>query len=442
MTLRATLLAILCLTGLLATGHWWQASTPSATNATALPWLDHEARREVLRGYRRLAHLSYQSAYHSAGRLRHSIQMLLQAPSAQTLRLARQAWRRARRDYAQTEAFRFGNWIVDDWELAINAWPVDEGLLDYVADSYSASPTNPLAHHNLVSNPRIEIAGIVLDSSSPSWTQLKFIHGGSAVEANVALGYHAIEFMLWGQDLDLDRPGQRPWSDYALHAANCTSGTQPAPLDHCQRRARLLAIMAEHLYSELGSMTLKWAGNNPGSYGLHLVTGEIDEGLRRMLFGLIRLAGDELSGERMQVALFTHAAEEEQDCFSDDTHQSLYFNGRGLANVYYGRYQPAAGSSDAAYQAPVSLAHLAQATSASLARALDQRFLQLEAALAAIRQAGEQGQTFEQLIQPDHPAAGVLLHNAITQLQQLASELETLASILGLERLNPQAPSH
>ncbi len=435
---RHALLAGIVVIALLAAGRAWQMTAAPAAHRVQS---DTEMRREVLRGYRRLAHLSYQNAYHSAGRLRHSIQTLLQTPSAQSLQAARQAWRSARRDYAQTEVFRFGNWIVDEWELGINAWPVDEGLLDYVDTHYSASPTNPLARHNLVSNPHIEIAGITLDSTAPSWAQLKFIHGGSAVEANVALGYHAIEFMLWGQDLSLDTPGQRPWSDYADNPEQCTSGHQPAPLLHCRRRASLLAIMAEHLYSELGSMTLKWAGNNPGSYGLHLVNGDIDEGLRRMLFGLIRLAGDELSGERMQVALFSHSAEEEQDCFSDDTHQSLYFNGRGLANIYYGRYTPADEAIDAPYQAPVSLARLVRQHAPQRAQVVDQRFAEVEASLAAIRHAGEHGHSFEQLIQPDHPTGGTLLRAAITALQSLASELESLARLLGLERLNPQAPA-
>ena len=48
--------------------------------------------------------------------------------------------------YQQTEVFRFGNPIVDEWEGRVNAWPLDEGLIDYVAACYGGgTDENPYA---------------------------------------------------------------------------------------------------------------------------------------------------------------------------------------------------------------------------------------------------------------------------------------------------------
>ncbi|MES2685071.1 MAG: imelysin family protein [Pseudomonadota bacterium] len=416
----------------------WMVAAPGPQAA-----VDAASKRELLQGYRQLAHRSYEAAYHSAGRLKTRIAALLAEPSESKLRQAQQAWREAHRDYSQTEAFRFGHWIVDEWETAVNAWPVDEGLLDYVGDPYAASPTNPLARHNLVSRSSIRVNGLSLDATRLDWAQLKFIHGGSDVEANVVLGYHAIEFLLWGQDRRQTEAGagQRPWTDFADERGTCTSGPQAAAPEHCQRRRRLLQIMVEHLYQQLGDMALHWAGNSPTSYGLHIVSGDADEGLRRLLFSLIRLSGDEMAGERMQVALLTHAPEEEQDCFSDDTHQSAYHNALGIQNIYYGRHQNRGYKNGEGYQAAVSLAALARRLDAPLAERIEQALAETEQVLARIRQEGENGQPFDLLIQPGNAAGAQRIQQAITALQAESQLLEQLGERLALGPLNPRAAS-
>ena len=403
--------------------------------------MDEAAKREVLRGYRRLGHLSYEASYHAAGTLNTRILALLAEPSEASLLAARQAWREAHRDYSQTEAFRFGNWIVDDWELGVNAWPVDEGLLDYVAGSYAASPTNPLARHNLVASPSIEVNGITLDIARLDWTQLKFIHGGSDNETNVVLGFHAIEFLLWGQDLRVGETGagQRPFTDFVGNAKACTSGPERAPALHCARRRQLLQTMAEHLYTQLGNMTLNWAGSSPSSYGLHIATGDVHDGLRRMLFGLLRLSSDEMAGQRMQVALLTHAPEEEQDCFSDDTHQSLYYNAVGIQNIYYGRYQNPRYDQGKAYVVPMSLAALARRLDGALAKRIDAALASTQRALDAIRQQGDEGQTFDLLMQPENRHGAQLIQQAIQALEAESLLWEELGQRLALGSLNPKA---
>ena len=179
-------------------------------------------------------------------------------------------------------------------------------------------------------------------------------------------------------------------------------------------------------------MRARWA-DHPGSYGDRLVQGDPEEGLRRVLFGLASMSGGELAGERMQVALLAQSPEEEQDCFSDDTHQSLYFNALGISNLYRGRYggQPLG----------PALQALVQARAPQLAQPLADAFAATEKAMAAIRAAGEQGQTFDQLIGPDHATGQALISTAIAALQQQTELLEALGQSLALGSLNPQAPS-
>lgn len=108
----------------------------------------------VLGNYADIALAGYSDALAGAKALDTAVETLIATPSPATLTAARDAWRAARPSYQQTEAFRFGNAIVDDWEGRVNAWPLDEGLIDYVAPAYgSESDSNPLYVANVVANP-------------------------------------------------------------------------------------------------------------------------------------------------------------------------------------------------------------------------------------------------------------------------------------------------
>jgi gluconolactonase len=79
----------------------------------------------------------YEDSLTTAKTLQMAIGDLLDAPTDATLAAARTAWIAARVPYQQTEGLRFGNALVDEWEGKVNAWPLDEGLIDYVdAGSY------------------------------------------------------------------------------------------------------------------------------------------------------------------------------------------------------------------------------------------------------------------------------------------------------------------
>lgn len=389
--------------------------------------------RQVLEGYRSVAEASYQAALQGVIQLEAATQALTEHPSASHLEEARLAWKQARVAYSQTEALRFGNWFVDEWEVRVNAWPIDEGFLDYVSTDYLASPTNPNAQANLIAAEQMRIGERSLSSHGLDEGLLEALHTLSDHESNVATGFHAIEFFLWGQDLHRHGggSGQRPWTDFALTAEQCTDGPQAAPARHCERRRAALQALLSLLRRELEQMAVVW-GPQAGSYGDRLVQGPPAEGLRRMLFGLSSLSADELAGERLQVPLLSQAPEEEQDCFSDDTHNSVYFNALGIENLYYGRM--------GSLQAAVRLADLARVTDATLAADIEQALERTHAAVGAIRQSGEQGQVFDMLIRPGNSQGAVLIQAAIDALQTQAQLFEALGQALGLGSLNPAAP--
>ena len=93
--------------------------------------------KEVLETYSNIAEATYEDSLILAKELKETVMVLIAAPTEINLQLAKKAWIAARVPYQQTEAYRFGNAIVDDWEGKVNAWPLDEGLIDYVDfDSY------------------------------------------------------------------------------------------------------------------------------------------------------------------------------------------------------------------------------------------------------------------------------------------------------------------
>ena len=121
----------------------------------------------VLKNYADIAHAGYEDSLNTAKTLRDAVAALAEVPSAEALAAARGAWLAARVPYQQTEVYRFGNKTVDDWEGKVNAWPLDEGLIDYVdRGAYGkTSEENRLYSANVIANARLMVAGKPVDAS-------------------------------------------------------------------------------------------------------------------------------------------------------------------------------------------------------------------------------------------------------------------------------------
>ncbi|MCP3870628.1 MAG: hypothetical protein GY703_21565 [Gammaproteobacteria bacterium] len=173
------------------------------------PLLAVPSEQDVIRHYADMAHAKYQDALVSALDLQMAVSTLIDNPTRGNMNKARQAWRAARVPYQQTEVYRFGNGIVDDWEGKVNAWPLDEGLIDYVHSSYgSEKDKNPFYTANVVANEKLVLSGHTIDASTITPELLSdTLHEVDEIEANVTTGYHAVELKLWGQDLNGTEPG-------------------------------------------------------------------------------------------------------------------------------------------------------------------------------------------------------------------------------------------
>jgi putative iron-regulated protein len=259
-------------------------------------------REAVVVTYADIAEAGYADSLQTARDLQAVIDAFLAAPGAASHDAAKAAWRAARVPYQQTEAYRFGNPIVDDWEGRVNSWPLDEGLIDYVAASYgSESDENLLYVANVIARPELVSDGKTIDATVIDAELIRSLHEIDAVEANVATGYHAIEFLLWGQDLNGTGPGAgaRPWTDYALDG--CTGG-------NCERRRAYLKAATDLLVSDLEEMVGNWGPDGEGR--TTLVDGPPQGGLANIVVGLGSLSYGELAGERMKLGLMLHDPEE------------------------------------------------------------------------------------------------------------------------------------
>ena len=290
------------------------AVSSTLADDTDLPALQ----RAVVAHHARLAHAAYGDSRVAADMLQQAVADFLTAPCAERMALARQAWLAARVPYLQTEVCRFYDGPIEQVEGFINAWPMDESLIDYI-----------------IGEPR---AGIIHATQEfPRLTkELLLSLNEQEGEKNISVGFHAIEFLLWGQDTNPKGPGNRPWQDYDLAKA----GDAHSPV---ARRREYLRLTCELLSGHLRQVEAAWAPGRKGNFREQFVTQPAAQSLTLILKGAGTLSGPELSGERLTVAYETKEQEDEHSCFSDNTHHDFICDALGLENVWLGRYRRTSG---------------------------------------------------------------------------------------------------
>ena len=400
---------------------------------TALPARAATDAAAVVKHYADVAHAKYEDSLTTAKALDKAIDALIATPSEETLKAAREAWIKARVPYQQSEVYRFGNPIVDDWEGKVNAWPLDEGLIDYVDGSYGTeSDENELYVANIIANPKIKISGEEVDASKITPELIESLHEAGDVEANVTTGYHAIEFLLWGQDLNGTGPGagNRPASDY-LEGAGATGG-------HNERRRAYLKAVTQLLVSDLEEMVGNWKPNVADNYRATLEAEPGETGLRKMLFGMGSLSLGELAGERMKVSLEANSPEDEQDCFSDNTHYSHFYDAKGVRNVYLGEYTRVDGTK----LSGASLSSLVAKADPAADTALKADLAATEAKIQVMVDHANKGEHYDQLIAAGNTAGNQVVRDAIAALVKQTGSIEAAAGKLGISDLNPDNADH
>jgi putative iron-regulated protein len=386
---------------------------------------------DVVAHYTAIAHAVFTDSLESAKILQKSVNQLISEPTQANLEAAQQSWLASRIPYMQSEVFRFGNANVDDWEGQVNAWPLDEGMIDYVHTEYQYTLGNIGATLNIVANSSLNIGSDVLDLAKITPELLADLNELAGSEANVATGYHAIEFLLWGQDLNGTSAGagQRPVTDYAQDQA-CSNG-------NCDRRAAYLEAVTNLLVTDLANMVSQWAPD-AANYRAALLAEESTSGLRKMLFGMGSLSLGELAGERIKVALEANSTEDEHDCFSDNTHNSHFYNAKGIRNIYLGDYKRIDGST----LSGVSLSDLVAAIDAESDKDLRAKLAVTESALQGYIDSAASGIAFDQLIAPGNQAGRVIVEKGINALVLQTSAIENAAKVIGIMDLNPYTADH
>jgi len=367
------------------------AQAPQAVTAAA-----------VAAQYATLVHANYEDTLAGARTMQAAIKAFTAQPSADTLAEARKTWLAAREFYGQTEAFRFYGGPIDDDkgpEGQINAWPMDESYVDSVEGKPQAG---------LINNRKITITKKALAAQNE--------RGG---EENIATGWHAIEFLLWGQDLSETGPGNRNFEDFV-------DGKKP----NADRRRQYLTVVTELLVDDLSFLVKSWAPEGKSNYRARFAKGNM-ESVRKMLVGLGSLSRGELAGERLEVAVNSQDQEDEHSCFSDNTHRDAVTNAKGIQNVWLGEYKRADGSTVKG----ASLRDLVAAKNPALA---DKTTQQIAASVAAAE--GIQAPFDREIIGGKDAPGRQRIQKTIDSLTQQSKDLVEAANAIGITKLTLVQP--
>ena len=348
-----------------------------------------EVSRRMVDHYAKLVHATYSACHSEALSLQSAIGEFLSAPSETGLSFAKQAWLKARVPYGQSEVFRFYGGPIDDDdgpEGLLNAWPMDESYVDGVAEQANSGIINDRQRYPNLSEDLL--------------VSLNEQEG----EENISTGYHAIEFLLWGQDLDAAGPGNRRFTDYTT-----------AP--NADRRKKYLEVVTVRLVKNLENLIQEWEPGQPGNYREKFVSLPVNKALTHILNGMGMMAGFELASERLDVPYRTKLQEDEHSCFSDNTHDDALRNAQGVANVFNGTFGE--------MQGPGMRGVLAVFDSA-LTQRLDKEIQQSVTLAEALQP------PFDQLIQEGNTIGRSSIKVLIDSLRAQASTLSELASRGGL----------
>ncbi len=375
--------------GALAVGVVVGAAAPAGAQST-LKGVSNADAKAAAETYADLVRASYDASIESATAMQSAIAAFVADPNDTTLAAAKQAWLDARTDYSPTEAFRLYNGPIDDpktgLEGQINAWPLDEAYIDYVEGDAEAGIINNTADY-----PDID-TDVLVEANE---------EGG---ETNISTGWHAIEFLLWGQDLAEGSPGNRPVTDYT---------TSPT----AARRAAYLTAATDLLVSDLEQVRSEW--DPDAKYPKQFVKNP-KKAVTNILRGIGALSAGELAGERMAVAYDTKDQEDEHSCFSDNTNNDILGNAQGIEAVYLARFPD--GSTGAK-----SISDLV----ASVNPKLDNQLKDQMATSVADIQAHPT--SFEQLLPGDDDAPGrVALLTSIESLEKQGQLIAKVAKQLGV----------
>lgn len=375
-----------------------------------------------------MAQATYQDAANAVETLKEDVSNLLREPTQENLDEARLGWQTARVVYKQAELFRYASPQMAELVYRVDARPLDEGFLDYVSENYVGSADNPLANFNLIAQPSISIGDVTIEwedmSSDVIREQLHFAGGN---EQNIAAGFPAIEFLLWGEDLGEGEfgEGNRPIEDFDL--ANCSD-------DFCNHRGTYLLAAIELLGADLANMANKW---DVTGFARAAMLEDPTASLKQILTAMGSVAIIELGANNLAAGIEGDDAELELDAFSDYAFASHLLTARGLMNSYLGEYFTLDGDVVAG-----------DAVSDMLIEAdeeLDRRF-RLALSVTAVRvrtviRHTRDEEALDEIFANKSEAGLAKINELLVALEKEAALVQEIATVLGLGTLNFGQPA-
>ncbi|WXT99723.1 MAG: hypothetical protein Ctma_0427 [Catillopecten margaritatus gill symbiont] len=307
---------------------------------------------EVLATYADIAIATYADTLTDAKNLQAVIKDFTNNPTVMTMGNAKAAWLNARESYGQTEIFRLSNGPIDaekGWQTVygapegqLNAWPLDENMIDYTTDAKGKKTSGNIIDTTGMFIPTGNKSEAVNVSAITTVALAALNENGG--DANVATGYHAIEFLLWGQDQDYSSFMKDGVTKGALTAGQ-RAVTDYTTADNANRRKQYLNAAAALIVSDIESMVAAWQKGDDSNYRAALLGSNSSDknisesvALTQIFSGMGVFIKSELANERIAVAVLTPSEEDEHSCFSDNTHRDITQNYQGFKNILLGTY--------------------------------------------------------------------------------------------------------
>ena len=393
------------------------------------------AQEALLLTYAKIANANYADALKDAKALQRAVKAFTDTPTEQTRSMAKAAWLISRESYGQSEAFRLSNgpidaeegWVFEQYGALseqLNAWPLDENLIDYTIDAHGKRTTGNIIDTRGTFDPGGE-DGSAVDVTHITVEAITALNENGG-DANVATGYHAVEFLLWGQDQDYANfmkdavthgpmvAGERPLSDYTTDK-------------NADRRKAYLNAATAKIVSDLEVVSSAW---REGAAYRNALLNKAKESsrniapqkaLKQIFKGMGVFIKSEVANERIAIAVLTPSEEDEHSCFSDNTHRDIAANYQGFKNILLGTYN----GMDYG-EAPID------AMSAEAKTQLLSLMAKIERTIALIDAVARTSRHFDYQIRPNDPMARKIV-KLKNQLRKLGDKMVSVAAANGID---------
>lgn len=264
-----------------------------------------------------VAYTSLSRASQSAQVMDSKLASFMYHPNPMSQEEITQSWRQAYDDFLYTLIFSYlpiqdpPDWHTqgisyDDLLIQLDSWPIEGGYIDYIPGYPFSGIVNDLA----------------LDIDEKN---LRSQHGFTD-PTNASLGYHAIEFMFWGQEGNRSAHDFFPQENTAPVPINDTEGNSHnydeqditadgtavhTPQNH-NRRRQYTKLLSEILQKDLHRVQRRWEPSN-GYYSQLLLQSNPENTLQAAFIAGQRFISEELLQKRFQLISSEFSNSSQQD---------------------------------------------------------------------------------------------------------------------------------